>query len=104
MAPSDKHHLFARGQLQKDVDGGAEQFPGQGPSSIGTGNNKGIIVGHTWTITNNLINDVRYGYIRQGGSSTGVGKGDYVNFRFLDYAHLADPHHHLQRSGQQHRR
>ncbi len=27
---------------------------------------------------------MRYGYIRQGGSSTGVGKGDYVSFRFLD--------------------
>ncbi len=83
-SPSDKHHIFARGQLQKDVSGNVEQFPGQGPSSIGTGNNKGLIFGHTWSITNNLINDVRYGYIRQGGSSTGIGKGDYVNFRFLD--------------------
>jgi hypothetical protein len=83
-APSDKHRVFARGQLQKDTTGGAEQFPGQGPSTIGTGNNKGIIGGDTWSITSNIINDIRYGYIRQGGSSTGVGKGDYVTFRFLD--------------------
>jgi Carboxypeptidase regulatory-like domain len=82
--PSDKHRIFARGQIQKDTTGGTEQFPGQGPSSIGTGNNKGIIGGDTWSITTNLINDVRYGYIRQGGSSTGVGKGNYVSFRFLD--------------------
>jgi hypothetical protein len=82
--PSDKHRVFVRGQLQKDTSGAVEQFPGQGPSSIGSSNNKGIIFGDAWTITSNIVNDIRYGYIRQGGSSAGVGKGDYVTFRFLD--------------------
>ncbi|MBS1803429.1 MAG: carboxypeptidase regulatory-like domain-containing protein [Acidobacteria bacterium] len=83
---SDRHRIFVRGQLQKDSTQGVEYFPGQGPSSITVADNKGLIAGYTWTITPNLINDIRYGYIRQGGGSTGVGKGDYVDFRFLSTA------------------
>ena len=78
--PSGRHRIFARGQIQKDTALGPEQFPGQGASSVGKSNNKGIITGETWTISPNLINDVRYGYIRRGFSSTGAGKGEYVDF------------------------
>jgi hypothetical protein len=81
--PSDKHRIFARGNLQKDVTGSTENFPGQGPTSTIEDNTKGMTFGDTWTITPNIINDVRYGYIRQGFSNRGVGKGDYVDFRFL---------------------
>lgn len=82
--PSDRHRIFVRGQLQKDITGDVEQFPGQGPSRTISSNNKGILGGDTWTITPYLINDIRYGYVRQGSSSAGVGKGDYTSFRFLD--------------------
>lgn len=82
-APSDRHRFFVRGQLQKDTTQDTEQFPGQGPSDVSSDNSKGLILGHTWTLKPNLINDVRYGYIRQGYSSRGVGSGDYVTFRFL---------------------
>jgi hypothetical protein len=81
--PSDKHRIFVRGNLQKDVTAGSEQFPGQPPSSASVDNSKGITAGYTWTITQNLINDLRYGYIRQGTGNSGVGSGDYVDFRFL---------------------
>lgn len=82
--PNDRHRIFVRGNLQKDTVLQPEQFPGQGPSSTDKSNNKGIVVGDTWTINSNLINDVRYGYVRQGNSATGVGSGDYVDFRFMD--------------------
>ena len=82
--PSDRHRMFVRGNLQKDVTDSPEQFPGQGPSSVIEDNSKGITAGDTWTITPNLINDLRYGYIRQGFGSIGVGSGDYVDFRFMD--------------------
>lgn len=49
-------------------------------------NNKGITAGDTWTITPNLINDIRYGYVRAGTGHSGVGSGDYVDFRFLSRA------------------
>ena len=88
--PSDRHRLFVRGNLQKDVGStlpaldSREQFPGQGPSNLTENNSKGITAGETWSISPNLINDIRYGYTRQGFSTRGVGKGDYVDFRFLD--------------------
>ena len=33
-----------------------------------------------------MINDLRYGYIRQGYADRGIGQGDYVDFRFMDQA------------------
>jgi hypothetical protein len=82
--PTDRQRIFFRGQLQKDTTLQAEQFPGQPASSVDKSNNKGIIFGDTWTISPNLINDIRYGYVRQGFSSIGIGSGDYVRFRFMD--------------------
>ncbi len=79
--PSSRQSIFVRGQLQGDTTIGTEQFPGAGPSSLTVANNRGIIAGHTWTLKQNLINDFRYGFIRAGGGSSGVGKGDYVDFR-----------------------
>lgn len=84
--PSVKHRIFVRGNLQKDTSSEVEQFPGQGPSSTTISNNKGITAGDTWTITPNLINDIRYGYVRAGEGITGIGQGDYVDFRFLSTA------------------
>jgi len=82
--PSSKHRLFARGNFQKDTTGGVEQFPGQGPSYVLIDNTKGMTFGDTWAISSNLVNDVRYGYIRQGYGNSGIGTGDYVDFRFID--------------------
>jgi len=86
--PSDKHRIFVRGNLQKDVGTpgsttSTEQFPGQSPANLHEDNTKGITAGDTWTISPNMINDLRYGYVRQGFSNRGVGAGDYVDFRFL---------------------
>ncbi len=72
--------------MQKDTTQGVEQFPGQGPSDFFEDNTKGIVAGDTWTISPNVIDDVRYSYIRQGYSNRGVGSGDYVDFRFMDTA------------------
>ena len=82
--PSDKHRIFVRGNFQKDTTDDVEQFPGQGPRYITEDNSKGITAGDTWSISPNLINDIRYGFIRQGFAKRGVGSGDYVDFRFLD--------------------
>ena len=81
--PSEKHRIFARGNLQKDTTLGTEQFPGQPPSYTLIDNTKGMTFGDTWSISPNVVNDIRYGYIRQGNSNYGVGTGDYTDFRFL---------------------
>ena len=77
---SDKHRLFARGNLQNDHESLPPQFPGQPPSSVYTNNSKGIAFGEIWSIRPNLINNFRYGYIRQGYASRGIGNGAYVTF------------------------
>jgi hypothetical protein len=81
--PNSKNHIFVRGNLQKDVAAAAQQFPGQPASAFFEDNTKGLAAGHTFSPTSNLVNDIRYGFIRQGYSSAGIGKGDYVIVRFL---------------------
>jgi Carboxypeptidase regulatory-like domain/TonB dependent receptor len=78
--PNQRHRLFVRGNLQKDTQRGALNFPGQPPSTSFEDNTKGLAAGDSWTISSNIINDLRYGYIRQGYSTRGIGSGDYVNF------------------------
>lgn len=75
--------IFARGSLQKDTRAGAENLPGQPPASFTDDNTKGFSLGHTWTPTANIVNDLRYGFTRQGYQTSGLGTGDYVFIRFL---------------------
>ena len=81
-APNSKNHLFWRGNLQKDATAGVQNLPGQPASNFLEDNTKGFAVGYTLTPTQNIVNDVRYSFIRQGYGSKGVGQGDYVNVRF----------------------
>lgn len=81
--PNEKQRIFVRGGLQKDTQGYAEQFPGQPPSQNFEDNTKGIIGGDTWSISPNMVNDIRFGYIRQANSLSGLGKTDFVDFRFM---------------------
>ena len=80
-SPNAQHKLFFRGNLQKDVNDGAEQFPGQGASSILEDNTKGFALGDTWVLSETMVNDLRYGFVRQGYSRRGIGSGDYIDFR-----------------------
>ncbi len=80
---NDRNRFFVRGNLQKDLTAGTEQFPGQPASYTIEDNTKGIAAGYTWAATSSLVNDLRYGYIRQGYSNRGLGNANYVDFRFL---------------------
>jgi len=71
-AISDKHHLFVRGNLQDDSQSGVPQFPGQTPSFILRDNTKGFAAGEVWTINQNLVNNARFGFTRQGYSNGGA--------------------------------
>ena len=79
--PSSHHRIFVRGNLQDDVQAGTEEFPGQPASYQLQADNKGLAAGETWTITSHIVNDIRYGFTRQGSAQAGVGSGDYVDFR-----------------------
>lgn len=82
--PSERHSLFVRGNLQKDVTDGPVQYPGLPPNNTIIDNSKGMAAGWTWTLTPNLVSDLRYGYVRQGNSNRGTLKTDAVNFFGLD--------------------
>jgi hypothetical protein len=89
--PSTKHRIFVRGNLQDDTTAGVENLPGQPPSYELVSDNKGLAAGDTWTITSNIINDIRYGFTRQGSANSGIGSGDYVFFRATNAYNMATP-------------
>jgi Carboxypeptidase regulatory-like domain/TonB dependent receptor len=74
-----KNHFFVRGNLQKDTTAGDENLPGQPPATFTDDNTKGISAGHTWIPTAHIVNDLRYGYIRQGYQSGGIAPGEWVD-------------------------
>jgi hypothetical protein len=78
------HALFVRGNLQNDNTKNPPQFPGLPPNDILTNNSKGIAAGYTWIVRNNLINNFRYAFIRQGLGDSGLNSQDYVTLRGLD--------------------
>ncbi len=75
---NSKHSVFWRGNLQNDNEPTAPVFPGQPPSSTTLTNNKGFAAGYTFLITNNLINNFRYGFTRQGVSDAGLANEPFV--------------------------
>ena len=77
---SDRSRFFVRGNLMGDHTDGVPQFPGGTPSTVQTNTSKGIAAGHTWTISNNLINNLRYGYIREQLGVRGAGNASYSDF------------------------
>jgi hypothetical protein len=75
---NSSNRFFIRGNLQRDIIGGTENLPGQPPQSSTDDNTKGLAVGYTWVATPRIINDFRYGYVRQGYQTGGIGVGEYV--------------------------
>jgi hypothetical protein len=72
--------LFIRGNLQNDKNSGVPQFPGQPASSISSDDSKGIVVGDTWSVSTHFIQNLHYGFTRQGYASRGIGQDQYANF------------------------
>jgi hypothetical protein len=88
LTQNGNHTLFVKGQLENfRNDGGSAltvaEFPGQPPNDFLTNNSKGISVGYTALLSSNLVNNLRYGYIRQGLGDAGLSSSDYNHFRGL---------------------
>ncbi|HWW24182.1 MAG TPA: carboxypeptidase-like regulatory domain-containing protein [Edaphobacter sp.] len=81
---NEKHHFYVRASMQNDSDSLAPYYPGQPASEKLTDNSKGISANYTWTPTANIVNNLRYGFVRQSIATTGAGSGEYVTFRSLD--------------------
>ena len=83
--------LFIRGNLQNDHESKPPQFPGLPPNDFVTNNSKGIAVGYTYIVSNNLINAFRYAFIRQGVGQGGINNQVYNELRGLDDTQALSP-------------
>jgi len=83
--------IFIRANLQNDHESKPPQFPGLPPNDFVTNNSKGIAVGYTYLIRNNLINNFRYAFVRQGLGQSGINSQDYVTLRGLDSTQALSP-------------
>ncbi len=76
--------LFVRGQTQTQKNPGEQQFPGQSAATSVLDDSKGVTVGLTSLLNPRLVNDFRWGFIRQGGQNAGVSQDPGVFLNGLD--------------------
>ena len=81
------HRLFVRGNLQGDRSSQAPQFPGLPASLSDVTPSKGLAVGYTAVLTPSLINNFRYGFVRQALDETGSGNKTFITLRGLNSPH-----------------
>jgi Carboxypeptidase regulatory-like domain len=89
------HRLFVRGILNGDraaqssdttsiTGDGGSQFPHEPANLTVVNTSKALTVGYTATITSSMINDFRFGYIREALDSVGLQSQHFVQFRGMD--------------------
>src|SRR5712664_4799083 len=82
---TSKQNVFVRLNYIVDHSSGdlaAPQFPDT-PSPTLWSHPEGFVVGHTWTIGNNWVNNLRYGLTREAFSQIGDHNGNQYSFRFV---------------------
>jgi len=77
---TQNQHVFVRAGMVGDNSGQGPQFPGQPQSTVATDNSKGLIVAYTATLRSNLVNNLRYGLIRQSIANVGQLTAPYIAF------------------------
>ena len=81
---SGSETVFARGELQNFKQPGTQQFPGQTASTTMLDDSKGLTIGLTSIINPRLINDFRWGFVRQGGQTAGASFNPAVRLDGID--------------------
>jgi hypothetical protein len=84
LTQNGNHSLFVKGHLQNFHNKSAPQFPGQPANDFFTNNSKGLFVGYTALFSPTIVNNLRYGFIRQGIGDSGLSSTDFNHFRGLD--------------------
>ena len=81
-----RHTAYFRGNYQQDITGGAPQFPDTPPTNTWS-HPLGFVGGHTWTISNSLINSFRYGLTREAFTNQGDSAENAITFRSVFSSH-----------------
>lgn len=79
---TSKQQAFLRTSIIYDVITRERQFPDTPAPAIWS-HPMGIAAGHTWTMTNNIVNTFRYGYTREAFSQQGDSADNAISFRFV---------------------
>ncbi len=75
---SGSETLFWRGEMQNFNEPQEQQFPGQPAATTIVDDSRGSTVGLTSIISPKLINDFRWGFVRQGGQNAGLSQNPGV--------------------------
>jgi carboxypeptidase family protein len=81
---SGSETLFWRGQTQNNRQPGKQQFPGQPAATTLLDDSKGSTVGLTSILSPRLVNEFRWGFVRQGGQNAGTSNVPGVFLNGLD--------------------
>lgn len=76
------HQFFARGNVLYDLVARLPQFPDTAPPSNWS-HPVGLVLGHTWNVSNNLVNNFRYGLTREAFTDLGDARENAITFRFV---------------------
>ena len=79
---TSKQQAFLRTNIIYDQITGVRQFPDT-PAPTTWSHPMGIAAGHTWTLSNSLINTFRYGFTREAFSQQGDSAENSISFRFI---------------------
>jgi hypothetical protein len=79
---NDKQQAFARVNIIYDLLTREQRFPDTPQPNIWS-HPTGIALGHTWTLTNNLVNTFRYGRTREAFTRQGDSTQNSISFRFV---------------------
>lgn len=79
---SPKHQAYFRVNYINDNLGNAQWFPDT-PQPTSWSHPKGYLAAYTWTISNSLVNNFRYGLTRNSLSAQGDSSANSISFRFI---------------------
>ncbi len=79
---SEKHAFFAKFHYQNDNATQIQQFPDTIAPKLWQ-HPRGLAAGHTWTISNSMVNRFTYGITRDAFTRSGDSNANSINFRFI---------------------
>ena len=79
---NSKQILFLRANIIYDLTGGVPQFPDTPAPNLWE-HPWGFVAGHTWTISDRFVNNLRYGITREAFSQQGDSADNAITFRFI---------------------
>jgi hypothetical protein len=79
-----RHRLSVTGALRNESAAGTPFLPGEAPSQTTVNYNKGLIFNYSGVLTSTLVNNFRYGFVRESVGIIGNSNQDWNFFRGLN--------------------